>query len=236
MYLRCQISYQSPALPLLTPTLRPIRQTRRAFDWSPAARACTLVLLVDHDDRRHLITSPPTLLPDIALDPHPALLPRGVVHISERQGLAVLAAAAAAAWFFLVAPGTQPYLSFVFRRTVDAIGNAAQGTHTPFQASAGALNTPIVEQVVSFAGVLLVSSPCCGRSGGRGRSMRCKPDRGVPGGVWSGSLAFYPLRLFPGAWETGNRGQEFLFVGAALLLGLALVRVAGPSQPPPAAC
>src|SRR5207245_2179628 len=40
-------------------------------------------------------------------------------------------------------------------------------------------------------------------------------------------LAFYPQRLFPGAWGTANRAQAFLFIGAALLLGLALVRLAG---------
>jgi hypothetical protein len=42
-----------------------------------------------------------------------------------------------------------------------------------------------------------------------------------------GLLTFYPQRLFPGAWQTANRAQEFFFIGGALLLGLALVRLAG---------
>jgi hypothetical protein len=45
---------------------------------------------------------------------------------------------------------------------------------------------------------------------------------GVASAAYVGTL---PLRLVPAAWETAVRASEFLFVGVALLLGMAAARV-----------
>jgi hypothetical protein len=224
LYWSSQFSYESLALPLFVLALALyVRRAQQTSNRLPLT--LTLVLLVATITATHHITS-------YALAASFSILTllslRKAWSAWRAPGLALLTAAAAAAWFFLVAPGTQPYLSFVFRRTLDAIGNAAQGTHTPFQASVGALGTPVVEQIVSFAGVLLVVAAVLSTL----RRVRQVSALHSPVGMFLaacglGFLAFYPLRLFPGAWETGNRGQEFLFVGTALLLGLALVRLAG---------
>ncbi len=224
LYWSSQFSYESLALPLFVLALALyVRRAQRTSNRLPLT--LTLVLLIATITATHHLTS-------YALAASLSILTllslRTAWSAWRAPGLAVLAAAAAAVWFFLVAPGTQPYLSFVFRRTVDAIGNAAQGTHTPFQASAEALRTPVVEQVVSFAGVLLVVVAVLWvLRGARRVSVLHSPIGVFLAACGLGFLAFYPLRLFPGAWETGNRGQEFLFVGTALLLSLALVRLAG---------
>ena|GEM_PF-3473230 len=142
-------------------------------------------------------------------------------------GLAVLATAASVAWFLLVATGTGRYLGFVFERTVNAVTSFGSGTHTPFQASAGSLQTPILEQIVSFAGVLLVVvTVLLTLRRARRLDVLHSPVGVLLVAASVGFLGFYPLRLFPGAWETANRGQEFLYIGVALVLALALVQLA----------
>jgi hypothetical protein len=142
-------------------------------------------------------------------------------------GLAIVASVASLAWFLLVATGTGRYLGFVFERTFSALESAGSGAHTPFQASAGSLQTPVVEQVVSFAGVLLVIVMVLLTLRRVRRLDVFRTPIGIVLAAASvGFLGFYPLRLFPGAWETANRGQEFLFIGVALVLALALVRLA----------
>ncbi len=90
-----------------------------------------------------------------AVGSHTALDPAG--HRPGRAvGLATFATATAAAWFSLVATGTSSYLGFVAERTFNAVKDAAQETHAPFEASAGSLGTPVLEQLVAFLGVLVV--------------------------------------------------------------------------------
>jgi hypothetical protein len=146
--------------------------------------------------------------------------------------LATFATAAAALWFSLVATDTRSYLEFVFRRTYNAVSDVATGgTHRPFQ-SAG-LQTPPLEQVMAFAAVALV---CAGLVLGLRALWRRDPVDGRPPPAAGAALFVsaigcvfllqYPLKLFPGAWETANRAADFLFIGVALLLAIAVLRFA----------
>lgn len=224
LYWSAQFSYESLALPLFVLALALyVRRSER-----PTGRlslTLTLVLLIATITATHHLTSY-ALAASLAIL---TLLSWRLHRPSGRAtGLALLATACAAVWFFLVATGTRAYLSYVFTRTADAVANGTHSAHTPFQASTGALNTPIVEQIVSFAGVLLVVVTVLWTLRRARRVAVLHSPIGVFLAVCGlGFLAFYPLRLFPGAWETGNRGQEFLFIGTALLLGIAIVRLAG---------
>jgi hypothetical protein len=230
LYWSAQFSYESLAMPLFVLALALYAMRARR----PTGRlplTLTLVLLTATITATHHLTSYALAASLWIL----ALLSLRKAWAGGRGlGLALLATATSTTWLLLVATRTQSYLGYVLRRTVDTLASAANGTHGPFQASAGSLQTPIVEQLVSFAGVLLVVAALLW-------TLKSWTHRGArriralfsPAGLLFAAcalvfLSFYPLRLFPGAWETANRGQEFLFIGAALLLGLAVVRLAGP--------
>jgi len=229
LYWSAQFSYESLSLPLFVLAIALyVRRSER-----PSGRlslTLTLVLLIATITATHHLTSYALAVSLWILS---LLSLRRAAPAGRAFGLALLASAAAVAWFALVATGTGSYLSFVFGRTVDALRDVGQSAHTPFQASAGSLQTPLVEQVVSFAGVLVVTVAVLWTLK-RARSIDALHS---PIGIFlalSGLvfLAFYPLRLFPGAWETANRGQEFLFVGVGLLLGIALVQLLGAREAP----
>ncbi len=223
LYWSAQFSYQSLALPLFVLALALyVRRTQRPTERLPLT--LTLLVLTATITAVHHLTSYALAASLLILT---GLSIRKAWASGRAIGLAVFALATAAAWFFLVATGTSTYLGYVFRRTAKALENAAHGTHKPFEASAGSLQTPIVEQLVSFVGVLLVIALILWTL----RRVRQITAFHSPAGLLFaacalGFLVLYPLRLFPGAWETANRGQEFLFVGAALVLGIGLVRLA----------
>lgn len=228
LYFSAQFSYESLALPLfvLALALYAMRSERRI---GRLPLTLTLMLIVATITATHHVTSY-ALAASLWILTLFSLLKawRG----GRALGLALLATAAPVAWALLVAKETGSYLGGVFSGDLRALGNLAQATHAPFQSSTEQLQTPIGEQLISFAGVLLIIA-------GLLWTLRSWMPRGArrmralqsPAGIFFaacalGFLAFYPQRLFPRAWETANRGQEFLFIGAALLLGLALVRLA----------
>jgi hypothetical protein len=223
LYWSAQFSYESLSLPLFVLALALyVRRTERPSERLPLT--LTLVLLIATITATHHLTSYALALTLWALT---LLSIRRGREDGRAFGLALFATATSVAWFFLIATETRSYLGFVLGRTVDALSNAGQGAHTPFEASAGSLQTPILEQVVSFAGVLLIVAAVLWTF----RRPRLITALRSPPGIFLGTcsvgfLAIYPLRLFPGAWETANRGQEFLFVGVALILAMALARLA----------
>jgi len=225
LYWSAQFAYESLALPLFVLALA-LYVRRSEGPSGRLALTLTLVLLTATITATHHVTSYALAASLWIL----TLLSLRKAWTGGRAfGLAAFATATAAAWLFLVATGTRAYLGYVFGQAADSLKNAAHGTHTPFQASAGSLQTPIVEELISFAGVLLVTAGVLWTLKRARRISALHSPTGVFFAVCAlGFLAFYPLRLFPGAWETANRGQEFLFIGAALLLALALVRLAGP--------
>jgi hypothetical protein len=224
LYWSAQFSYESLALPLFVLALS-VYVMRNDRPVNRAGATIVLALLIAAITATHHLTSYALAASLWALTL--LSIQRGS-RPGRALGLASFATAAAAAWFSLVATGTGSYLGFVAERTFKAVKDAAQGTHAPFQASAGSLQTPVIEQLVAFAGVLLVIAVVL-RTLRRARQISALAS---PMGIFMGACAigfvlFYPLRLFPGAWETANRAQEFLFIGAAMVLGLGVARMAG---------
>ncbi|MGO9959039.1 MAG: hypothetical protein ACLP50_24255, partial [Solirubrobacteraceae bacterium] len=214
-----QFSYQSLSLPLLGVALFLIvERSQRNAARRPVTLA--LALLIVAITATHHLTS---YVLAAFLWAFTLLSLRRGWHGARATGLAVLATVCAAYWFFAIAPGTRLYLGYVFGRTIDAIKSAAAGTaRAPFQA-AGTLQTPLAEELVSFAAVFIVAAGVLWIVTRRRRIGALMTPAGVL--LTLAALAFlalYPLRLFPGAWETANRGQEILFIGVALLLGLAI--------------
>lgn len=219
LYWSSQFSYESLALPLLVLALAVyVRRAQGSGTRGPLT--LTLLVLIPTITATHHLTSYAlaAMLWILSL-----LALRSVWRRWQAFGLAATATAASLAWFLLVATGTGRYLGFIFERTADAVEKAGSSAHTPFQTSVGSLHTPILEQLVSFAGVLLIVAMVVLTL----RRWRRLESLHTPIGILLaassvGFLCLYPLRLFPGAWETANRGQEFFFIGVALVLALAL--------------
>ncbi|MGA2013583.1 MAG: hypothetical protein ABSH51_24040 [Solirubrobacteraceae bacterium] len=142
-------------------------------------------------------------------------------------GLASFATVLSLLWFFLVAPSTAGYLGFIVDEAVSAVRHIiGAGVHAPFQSSAASLQTPAAEEGVAFLGVAFVGIGVLVTLLRRRRFPALGSDLGILLAVAGvGCLALYPLRALPGAWETANRAQEFLFIGVAFVLGLAVTQV-----------
>jgi hypothetical protein len=224
-----QLSYESLSLPLFVAAVFAVisRPADRRGPWL-ALTACAVILGAAIIPTHHLTS--------YAFAALLWLLTLASLATGERSArmpyLATFATAGAALWFSLVATGTRPYLEVVFRRTYDAIADVASGgTRKPFE-SAG-LSTPPLEQALAFVAVALV---CAGlllglralwrRSAVDGRPPMATATALLVGASGCVFLLGYPLKLFPGAWETANRAADFLFIGVAILLAVAVVRLA----------
>jgi len=228
LYWSAQFSYESLALPLFVLALS-VYVMRTERPGNRVGATLVLTVLVATITATHHLTA-------YALAASLWVFTLLSIRKGSRQGraaaLATFATAASAAWFSLVATNTSSYLGFVAERTFNAVKDAAQGTHAPFEASAGSLQTPVLEQLVAFLGVIIVIWLVLTTL----RRARRTPGLLTPVGLFLaacalGFLAFYPLRLFPGAWETANRAQEFLFIGAAMIVGLGLTRMSSAGRP-----
>ena len=157
--------------------------------------------------------------------------------------LAGFAIAATALWVREVAPGTGHYLFPVFARgfhqTVATVLGHTTG-RSPFGGAApGQLVAPTWQRLVALASVGLIALALpFGLIELRRRSFR-DPFAVVLAVAAVAYVAVMPMRLVPAAWETSNRSSEFLFVGIALTLALALSRLRVPyrlSTVAPCAC
>jgi hypothetical protein len=231
LFWSAQFSYESFSLPLFCVALFLIVERSRRTEGRPPLTLALALLIVAITATHHLTSYALAAF----LWAFTLLSVRRGWGNARAVGLAVLGTGFAAYWFFSLATGTRSYLGYVFGRTIKAIKAAAQGNaHAPFQATAGSLQTPFAEQLVSFAAVFIVTFGVLWMVK---RSRRLSALATPAGALLAlgalGFLALYPLRLFPGAWETANRAQEFLFIGVALLLGMAIDQLrpgAGPAR------
>jgi len=138
--------------------------------------------------------------------------------------LAIAALLLTAAWLVLEAWQTVDYLRPVVNNAVadtfDTVFRQTQG-RTPFSGP-GDASTPIAERAVAFGSVLTLLALVL--AGGWIVWFRHRRDPltvvlAVAALAYLGTL---PLRLIPDAWETASRASDFLFLGVALLAGLAL--------------
>jgi hypothetical protein len=219
-----QFSYESLSLPLLLMLMMAfaVRETepRQALaDWTlPIVLGIGAVIVTHHLTSYAMVA---------------VLAGLAIAHWAMRRDwrppnpwpFAVLAAALAVLWLVVVASSTVGYLSPVLGNAADAIVNTVQGEEAPrglFQGRTGVADpTPLGARALGVIGVLLlvVGLPF-------GLHQLWRRFRGQPYAWLFGlaALAFFAtlgLRLAPEAWETGNRANEFLFVGLAFVLALA---------------
>ena len=216
LFWSAQFSYESLSLPLFVVAMlmvvsRPAddRGSRRAC--TAAAALLTLAVVATHHVSSYALVGCLWLLTILAV--------RRRWRGSGALGLAIFATACAAGWFFVAADGTGSYLGYVFRRTVDAVAQVSQrGARVPFQSTSG-LATPVSERLVGTAAAGLV---CLGVLVALRRLWRDRTSLSAPAALLAaaaaGFLALFPLKAFPGAWETANRSADFLFIGVAFLL------------------
>jgi hypothetical protein len=218
-----QFSYQSLSLPLFVVALLAVLERQRSGPRRRRALTTCLLALVVAIVATHHVTS---YMLAGCLSVMVLMAGRSGRRVADAALLAGFAIGAAAAWFLLVATDTGSYLGFVARRTYEAVSDAAnRGTRVPFQTSG--IETPLGERALAFVAVAIVFA---GVVWGLSELRSRRRIRGAPSLLLAllglAFVAQYPLKLFPGAWETANRASDFLFIGVALLLALAVTAVA----------
>jgi hypothetical protein len=130
--------------------------------------------------------------------------------------LAIYVSVAALAWILLVATGTESYLGGIFSRAYhsvsDALGNHG-ATRTPFQTSG--FPTPLDDKVLAASSALLavaLSAVAIVRHRRQGADHALVVLFDVLAAL---TVVTFALRVFPGAWETGNRASSYVFLGVA---------------------
>ena len=139
---------------------------------------------------------------------------------------AVFAFGATIAWLVFVASDTVGYLKPVFfaafRSTIQAVRSEG-ATRQLF--SSESVHTPLVERVVALAGVGLIALAMPFALREVHRRYRTSPVALVMTAAACGYLVMLLFRFVPRAWEISNRASEYLFMGAALMLGLVAVKM-----------
>jgi hypothetical protein len=142
--------------------------------------------------------------------------------------IAGVAVVATALWFALVAPGTGTYLFPVMGRAIHQTWDTLLGRTSGRGLFESAGGTQAEGQVaatwqrafaVASVALVVIGLPFGLRTVWRKyRSSIFVLALAIAAVVY---VAVVPMRLVPAAWETSNRSSEFLFVGVALVLGLA---------------
>ena len=229
VFFSAQFSYESLALPLLVVALFAYvewRRTSHGLLWASAIILLTVAIVATH----HLTS--------YALAGTFAVTAIGYAFFgSSRESPARFAAfgiAAVAAWLLVVASATVGYLSPVVVGAVRSVVNTISGESAPRQLFApggggggssggsGPVGRSVALGAVGILGVLYLV----------GVRQVWRRHRGDPYAVVltiAGGVVFatYGLRFAPQAWETANRSSEFLFLGLALVVPLALVHLGG---------
>ncbi len=221
LFWSAQFSYESLALPLFIVALYLFLERGDAgyqrLSYTVALVLLTLTIAATHHVTTYALALVFWVLTVMAWRRGPGSL--------RAVGLASFATVLSVAWFFLIAPSTSAYLGYIISESVGALRHVL-GAHAPFQASAASLQTPRSEEAIAFLGVAIVGLGVLATLIRRRRHPALNTDLGILLAVASvGCIALYPLRALPDAWETANRAQEFLFVGVAFVLGLAVAAV-----------
>jgi hypothetical protein len=229
LFWTAQFSYESLALPLVL--LATFATVRTAFDprtgnirerrgwWAVALLASLGVIATHHLSAYALCIFLVAVTVTAACRP-----------ATRRQApylLTALVVIATLLWEHLVAPATYSYLVPVlgraFHETIDTITGHTSGRGL-FQAAAGTHQqvASTWQRAIAILAVALVvlALPIGLRE--ILRRHRDKPVMLVLGAAAVVYVAVLPMRLVPAAWETSNRSSEFLYVGVALAIGLAV--------------
>jgi hypothetical protein len=224
-----QFAYESLALPLLVFVLMAVAEREAAprdwaRSWAVPVVLGTAAIVVTHHVTAYMLV---VVLAAIALTQW--VLEREI-RWPNPWPFAALALGLAAVWLTFVATATAGYLTPVLQDAWTSLIHTISGQSSGrglFQASSAdsqdvAATAPFVARVVTFSSVLLLLAA-------------------LPFGLWQAWLrhrrqAFAPilclaavgffatlgLRFVPAAWETANRAAEFLFLGLAFVVALAI--------------
>ncbi|MEK6276807.1 MAG: hypothetical protein AABM29_02185 [Actinomycetota bacterium] len=233
MFFGAQYSYGSLALPLLVVLLMALAE-RDAFPrswswaWSVPIVLGTAALVVTHHLTSYALTG---ILLTLALA---HVLVHRRVEWRNPLPFAILAGGLSAIWLLVVASATLSYLEAPLARAIRETWNTITGdtgTRDLFQSGGSSsgtrvpVSTPVVAQIFAFASVVILLI-------------------GLPLGLWQvwrrhrtkafalmfslaaiGFFGVLGLRFAPAAWEAGNRAAEYLFLGLAFVVALAIVSV-----------
>ncbi|CAG0927118.1 hypothetical protein TFLX_00363 [Thermoflexales bacterium] len=139
--------------------------------------------------------------------------------------LALMALGSALLWQILIASATSSYLAPVLSRAFTSIIQIIIGESTArelFQSEAG-YTAPILERLIAFGSVLLLALGVPFGLRKIWQQYRHHPVATLLAGATLLYFAMLALRFSPAAWETGNRASEFVFLGVAFVLALALI-------------
>ena len=141
---------------------------------------------------------------------------------SELWILAATGAVSLALWAVLVARSLGGYLGPVIGEAGSSLVDLLLGESGPKRVfgAAGVADTPLVERLLGFAAVLLALAAV-----GFGLRAVWRRFNPLAGALAVAALVYplsLPLRLTEAGTEISNRASEFVFVGVALLAGLAL--------------
>lgn len=232
-FFSAQFSYESLALPLLVVVFFAYAEWRETVDrrtYSAAIVLLTFAIVVTH----HLTSY--ALAVTLLVATFAYRLSRTARNESPGR-FASFATVAPIVWLFVVATKTVGYLSPVVTGAVSSVVHTISGESAPRQLFAGksggggtgSAGSGTLERGVALVAVALqlVLYPVGLRQLWREQRRLFVRDVFAATLALGGGLMFamYALRFAPAAWETANRSSEFLFLGFAVVIPLALFRL-----------
>ena len=224
LFFDAQFSYESLALPLvvvaLFVTARWMRLSNRQarLPWAAIFVLVTLAVVITHHMSSYALAV--VLVVVTALQ----LAINWPTWRTAPIGFALFTAAAIVAWLVLVAGDTVGYLAPVltsaFRDTVETISTET-APRALFVSQHG--KQPEWDRLVGFSATALVALTL--PFGLRVVWLRYRRSA-IPLALAGASMAYLAmlgLRFVGGAWEVGSRASEFLYVGTAFVLALAVI-------------
>jgi uncharacterized membrane protein len=199
------------------------RDARERMAWTIAGVVTILAVVITHHVTSYALVAALAGVTAIV-----SFRNRRRVRVTAPWDLLIVAFVGSMAWLLTVASPTLVYLGSVFgpaiAQTVSALlaGRPIRGL---FQATPGAVATPLWQQLVGLIWVvLLVVGIIWGLIQARGRTLSTTfaPVLLVAAAIY---VPLQGLRLTQAGWETANRSSEFLFVGVALVLALAALTI-----------
>ncbi|MGA2013581.1 MAG: hypothetical protein ABSH51_24030, partial [Solirubrobacteraceae bacterium] len=226
LFWSAQFSYESLALPLFVLALLVIviraDEPEHARSLSVTVVILTVALVATHHVTAYLLAAILWVLS--------AMSRRRQWAGYRCRGPALVATGLAILWTVVVAPATESYLGFVARRTTSGVdGFLSSGAgRAPFSASVQTLQTPVAAELVGLAAVLVIAVGLLWSLWRLRRSTLLQSAPGILLALASiGFLSLYPLHLSSDSWETANRGQEILFIGAGTVLASLAIALVG---------
>ena len=146
---------------------------------------------------------------------------RKIIHALRR--LAIFSIISDLVWLVCVASATVGYLAPVFGKAIASIIQMIGGETTTRQlfVSTTGYAAPLWQRLVGLGSIALMLIGTPFGLPGIWKRLRSHPLAILMALAGLSYFAVLGLRLFPTAWETGNRASDFLFIGLAFILAFA---------------